>query len=120
MQEFKRLATVMIAKCQQSKNAFGIRVEKKQDGVWHCTWTFKIDEKAASNEGYGDTAVSGKMSLDEEYPGCPYCGSMGWFSCGNCNKITCTGETTQVTCAWCGNSGTAMAADEFDLRGGGY
>jgi hypothetical protein len=120
MQEHKRFATVMLAKCQQSKRSFGIRVEKKQE-IWYCTWTFKINEKAASNEGYDDTVVSGKMSMDEEYPGCPHCGAMAWFSCGKCKKITCTNSTaTKATCAWCGNLCTLRAAEKFDLRGGGY
>lgn len=120
MERNKREATVIIAKCKQSKRPFGIRVEKMSDGVWHCNWTFKIDEKAASHEGYGDTLVSGRMTLDPEYPGCPYCGSMGWFSCGNCKKLTCQGEERFVTCAWCGNSGETEASDTFDLHGGNY
>lgn len=115
-----RVATVVLARCRQSKRTFGIRVEKKNDGAWHCDWTFQIDEKAASHEGYGDTLVSGRVDLDQEYPGCPYCGTMGWFSCGKCGKLTCLGEERFVTCSWCGNSGEMRFSDTFDLHGGNY
>ena len=121
MENNKREATVVLAKCKHSKMPFGIRVEKKSDGVWYCTWAFKINEKAASHEGYGDTLISGKIDWDPGYPGCPYCGSMGWISCGYCGKLTCADEAKgYFTCSWCGNSGEAQVADTFNLQGGGY
>lgn len=115
-----RNATVIMARCQRSKKPFGIRTEKMNDGVWHCTWTFPLKEQAAAREGYSDTMVSGRVGLDEEYPGCPYCEAEKWFSCSGCGKLTCQGTETHVVCAWCGNSGETYSAQEFDLRGGGY
>lgn len=113
-------ATVVMAKCSRSRQSFGIRMERKANRTWYCTWTFRLSDTAASREGYSDTSVSGLVDLDQEYPGCPYCEAMGWFKCGNCGKLTCNSGETYVTCAWCGQSGEAQAADHFDLSGGGY
>lgn len=117
----KKEATVILAKCKNAHKSFGIRVEKKDKNEWNCTWAFKITEKAAGNEGYSDTMVSGKIDIDKEYPGCPYCGSDCWFQCGKCGKLNCySGEESRVTCEWCGSTGDLRAADTFDLKGGGY
>jgi len=113
-------ATVVMARCRRSKRSYGIRLEKRADGVWYCTWAFPLGEKAASNEGYGGTLVSGRVAVDPEYPGCPYCGAMGWFSCGSCGKLTCNDGETHVTCGWCGMSGECQPAESFDLKGDRY
>lgn len=120
MREDIREANVIIAKCRHSKMPFGIRIERRPDAVWYCNWAFPITERGASNEGYGDTMISGQMALDEDYPGCPYCRADAWFSCGKCGKLTCYGGEERVTCAWCSSSGGLRAADHFDLRGSGY
>lgn len=120
MKESMNQATVVMAKCRQSKQPFGIRMEKKQNGVWYCTWAFKLSEQAAASEGYGGTLVSGKVDLDAEYPGCPYCKAGTWFRCGSCGRLTCHEGQSLVTCSWCGNSGECKTSDIFDLKGGGY
>ena len=119
MEENRREATVVAGKCANAGKTFGIRMEKT-DGVWHCTWAFKISDTAARNEGYDSERVSGKIDVNEEYPGCPYCGTKGWFSCGKCGKLTCFSGEEIVTCGWCGNSGKTVSSDTFDLKGGGY
>ena len=87
----------------------------------YCTWAFKLSEQAGSNEGYGSAMISGRVDVDPEYPGCPYCGSTGWVSCGNCGKLTCyNGEGHTFTCTWCGQSGELQSAETFDLSGSGY
>lgn len=121
MIENTREANVIVARCKKSKKTFGIRVEKHLDNIWHCNWAFKLTKKAAINEGYEDKIISGQITLDLEYPGCPYCGMEAWFSCGKCGKLTChNGNEKKATCAWCGNSGTLQRTDRFDLQGGGY
>lgn len=121
MREDVREANVVMAKCRTSQRPYGIRIEKRMNGTWYCTWAFKLSEKAGSNEGYGDNMISGRVDIDPEYPGCPYCGATGWVSCGNCKKLTCySGEETRFKCAWCGNSGELQTSDTFDLSGGGY
>ena len=65
--------------------------------------------------------ISGRVEIDTEYPGCPYCGSTGWVRCGKCGKLTCyNGEGNSFTCAWCKSSGKLQIAETFDLTGGGY
>lgn len=112
-------ASVVMAKCRKSKMPFGIRIEKRMDNVWYCNWAFKLSEKAALNEGYDNVMISGKVDIDDEYPGCPYCSTGGWFTC-SCGKLTCYGGESEVTCAWCGSSGGVKDAETFDLTGGGY
>ena len=52
MKETMNQATVVMAKCRRSKQPYGIRMERKRDGVWYCTWAFKLSERAAANEGW--------------------------------------------------------------------
>ena len=121
MKENVKQASVVMAKCFSSHRTYGIRVEQRTDNVWYCTWAFKLPEKSGKNEGYGENMISGKISLDPEYPGCPYCGAHGWISCGKCGKLTCyNGEEGIFTCSWCGSSGEIRSADTFDLNGSGY
>lgn len=121
MREDVREANVVMAKCKSAKRPFGIRIEKRTNNVWYCTWAFKLSEQVGSNEGYGSAMISGRVDVDPEYPGCPYCGSTGWVSCGNCGKLTCyNGEGHTFTCTWCGQSGELQSAETFDLSGSGY
>ena len=66
-----REANVVMAKCKSAKRPFGIRIEKRTNNVWYCTWAFKLSEQAGSNEGYGSAMISGRVDVDPEYPGCP-------------------------------------------------
>lgn len=121
MREDVREASVVMAKCNKSHRPYGIRIERRTDNIWYETWAFKLSEKAGSNEGYGNTMISGQIKIDDEYPGCPYCGAIGWVSCSSCGKLTCySGEGNSFTCSWCGNSGKLRTAETFDLSGGGY
>ena len=72
MKETMNEATVVMAKCRRSKQPFGIRMEKKKDGVWYCTWAFRLSERAAANEGYGGTLVSGETHVT-----CGWCNMSG-------------------------------------------
>lgn len=119
MKEKVKEANVILARDMKSHRMFGIRVEKRRDNVWYCTWAFPITETHASNEGYGSTMISGKVKYDSKYPGCPYCGRKSWVECGKCGKLTCYDDCF-YTCAWCGNSGMVIVREEFDLQGGGY
>lgn len=121
MKKSKVEATVVLAKCCKTGKTYGNRVEKKSDGNWHFTWSFKIDDNRAKSEGYEKTSVKGNVFLDESYKGCPYCGASGWFSCGNCGKLTCNdGNKNVVTCKWCGNIGELSGDGDgkFNLTGG--
>lgn len=121
MREDVTEANVVLAKCRRSHQTYGIRIEKRRDGAWYCTWAFPITEARAISEGYDSIMISGRVNNDPEYPGCPYCGGRGWVSCGSCRKLTCwSDEEKYFTCTWCGNSGVVTAAETFDLRGGGF
>lgn len=114
-------ANVVMAKCKNSYKPFGIRIEKRKDNIWHCTWAFKLSEKAGSKEGYENNTISGQFHIEPEYPGCPDCGSLGWINCSKCGKLTCfSGEETHVRCAWCGMEGEIQSVESFDLKGGGF
>jgi len=112
-------ATVVMAKCNISKESFGIRAEK-QINKWVFNWAFKLSEKAATNEGYNETTISGAIAIASEYPGCPHCGGRGTYVCGHCKKAVCLkGEETEVTCPHCGNKGKLVASETVEgLKGG--
>lgn len=112
-------AHVIMAKCRRDGRTFGVRMEKKPDNVWHSTWAFPISAQAAGREGYDADTVSGKMTVDSEYPGCPYCGARSWFRC-SCGKLNCWADESTTTCQWCGSTAKCTKAERFDLRGGDY
>jgi len=112
-------ATVIMAKCKVSKEGFGIRAEK-QGSSWTFTWAFKLSERAAKNEGFDQTNISGSISLAAEYPGCPHCGAKKFSQCGSCNKTACyVGKEEKVTCPHCGNTANVVHVESFDRIAGG-
>ena len=113
-------ATVILAKCSKAKRTYGIRIQKMEDGDWHRTWAFPVDEKRACNEHYDETSVQGNLRATEKYPGCPYCGTKGFVQCGSCHKISCWNGESRMTCPWCGNDmvDIAPATKKFDVSGG--
>lgn len=112
-------AKVVLQKCNK-KDTFGVRIQK-MNGDWYRTWAFKINEKNAGDEGYGEEQVSGSLQAMDEYPGCPYCGDDGFVLCG-CGKLGCSTNIKGdiYVCPWCGNSGRVSSASSFDVSGGGY
>lgn len=67
-------AFAVMAACERTKQPFGITVDKICSGQYKFVWAFKIDKEKAQREGYGKINVKGNITLDTEYPGCPYCG----------------------------------------------
>lgn len=112
-------ANVILVKCTQSKKLFGMRVQQ-QGSDWIRTWAFPIQENVASKEGFGNVKIQGSLNVTDEYPGCPYCETKGFFSCGVCNKLNCYHGEELTKCEWCGNSAETSAVDEFEVEGGGY
>lgn len=110
-------ATVVLTKCQKTGQTYGIRMEKRNDGIWYCTWAFKVNDQAAKNEKYASTSVSGIIKYDGEYPGCPYCGSHLWFECGACHQLNCYKNEERVHCQWCDTTSGCKTAERFDLSG---
>lgn len=109
----KKIAEVMLCKCQKNGKLFGIRVEKTGPNSWQQTWAFAIKEKTVQNETYSSSQVSGNIDFSEDYPGCPYCGAKGWVIC-DCGKLTDNEGANWFKCGWCGLEGPL---DEYDGRG---
>ena len=101
----KKVAEVMLCKCHQTGKTFGIRVEKTGPDSWKQTWAFPIQENSAKREGYDSSMILGNIAFTDEYPGCPYCGSLGWVHCGNCNKLTDNNGSSYFKCGWCNAEG---------------
>ena len=112
-------ATVILQKCGRTGKTFGIRVQQMDDGEWYRTWAFPIDEARAGREGYSGTKINSILPETPEYPGCPYCGSKGFFYDYNCGKISCYYGETHVTCPWCGGDYDVGPVDrKLDFSGG--
>ena len=112
-------ASVVLAKCQCSKDLYGMRIEKRNND-WVRTWAFKISEEKARREGYKKTRISGSMMETPEYPGCPYCGSRSFVKC-SCGNLFCwDGRASIVVCPWYGYKGEVGApVDRMEVEGGG-
>ena len=59
-------AAVILTKCKQSHELFGIRAEQREDSAWYATWAFKVSEHTASREKFGDTEISGNVYVTNE------------------------------------------------------
>lgn len=113
-------AFAVMAVCGEAKQPFGITVDKIRNGQYKFVWTFKIDEEKAHREGYDATNVKGSVILDEEYPGCPYCGEKRQIICSSCGRFFCYHGQKNVTCPNCGASGDVVPVEQINLKGGGY
>ena len=115
----KKEARVIMCKCK-NRESYGIRVEKMNND-WFRTWSFKISEQSAKNEGYIDEKIQGSFEATSEYPGCPYCKTYGFVLCGVCGKLSCWSPGTGIfSCSWCGNSGETIEAETFSVDGKSY
>jgi len=117
-------ANVILCKCDH-KHTFAIRVEKRGND-WVRTWAFKIDEARAKSEGYDKIKITGSFDAVDKYPGCPYCGDMGFAVC-SCGGFNCeSGKsapidadgTVELTCNWCGETSYYVLGEKFDATGG--
>ena len=106
---------VVLARCGKSRRIFGIRIEEKEPARWFADWAFDLPEQQAHKEGYDHSPIHGEFVIDDDYPGCPHCGSAGFFRC-RCGKVGCWDEETrQVTCPWC-NTSLTLGGSITDLE----
>lgn len=113
---------IVPAKCQHTGKMYGIRAERRNGG-WHMNWAFELPEDEAVRENFGEETISGRVVIDPEYPGCPYCGGKGFVHCGKCGKLSCWDEEEVLfSCHHCGHTDEiGMSADEFDdIKAGDY
>jgi hypothetical protein len=94
---------IIMSRCSNTRDVFGIRIEFKEQGSWMANWAFAINAEAAKREGYNKTTIRGEFAIDADYPGCPYCSAPGFFKC-NCGRIGCWNNSETVTCPWCHQS----------------
>ncbi len=111
-------AEVILCRCEKKKSLFGIRVEETRSRVWEMNWAFAISETRARGERYGEAKIQGSFEFGEGYPGCPYCGSGGIFTCGKCGETNCWDGAERVTCANCGHSAN-IGGSISELKTGG-
>jgi hypothetical protein len=109
-------ARIAMCKCRETKKAYGVRFERYRDG-WKYTWAFPIKESVAKREKYDETMLKGNLYQDEDYPGCPYCGTKGFVICGQCDGLMCNNFGSEpFKCEWCGSEGGTMV----DYDGSGF
>ena len=109
-----------MARCNYTKQNFGIRFEERQKGQWIADWAFAVKETYDKKEGYNHNTITGTFTFDYAYPSCPHCHARSIFKC-SCGKVNCwDGETTNVTCSWCsqtvklgGNIETLSAGENY-------
>ena len=122
-------AKVILAKCPYARsrgdNLYGMRIQKFGSD-WKRTWAFKIDAERAHHEGYDKERTTGTFRPAEQYPGCPYCGSVSLAQCG-CGKSFCIkvegnmhDGVLRLTCPWCGQTGEYYTTETLSLSGGGF
>ena len=70
--------TVAACRCAKSGGLFGVRFEKRNN-TWVYNWAFKLSEATAQHEGYDSIEICGRVTLDPDYPGCPYCETKSLF-----------------------------------------
>lgn len=112
-------AFAVMAICEETKKTFGITVDRICNRQYKFVWAFKIDKTKAHREGYDVHSVTGNVTLDPDYPGCPYCGSKQFYICA-CGKIVCYHGQRVVTCPECGATGELTEVSEINIKGGGY
>lgn len=109
-------AKIGLCQCHDNKT-FGIRLEKSGNN-WKATWAFPIKKPGSEKrENYDKTQLNGLIEFDNEYPGCPYCGSKAFIICGTCGGLNCNSDidSESFTCKWCGATGVLQ-----DYTGDGF
>jgi len=111
-------ATVITVKCARTSKLYGMRMEKK-DTKWVATWAFRLSEVTAKSEKYDKEKVSGELDMDDNYPGCPYCGSYGLIQCGSCGKLfDWDGKSQNISCVHCNTKiNLENSGSDFSIEG---
>lgn len=113
-------AFAILAICGESKKSYGITVDRNGLNQYVFHWAFPIDAEKAHHEGYDEKSVHGSVTLDKNYPGCPYCGSRNFIVCSNCGTVMCYHGQKKFTCLKCGCSGEVSSVESVDLKGNSF
>jgi DNA-directed RNA polymerase subunit RPC12/RpoP len=120
MTKLSKEAFAVMAMCEETKKPFGITVDPRGNNCYAFVWAFKIGEKSAKHEGFDQKSVHGAIMYDHDFNGCPYCGSKSFYICSRCGKIVCYHDQESVECPNCGHTSIVKAANEVNLKGGGF
>lgn len=99
-------AKIALCKCKEGHKIYGVRFERYENG-WKATWAFPIKKQGTEKrEKYDSTKLSGKIWIDGNYPGCPYCGGKSFIIC-SCGGLNCNihGDDNFFKCEWCNITG---------------
>lgn len=123
----KIFAKVMLCRCSKKsgeENLFGTRIEKR-GAIWYRTWSFKISEKKAKNEGWNSQEIESSLNIAFGYNGCPYCGGFSLAQCGVCRKLFCFGnedcsskKQVEMKCPWCATISVYQSAETMTIQSG--
>ncbi len=95
--------TVLAVRCGKTKHDFGMSLKEIRQGEWYAYWTFPLTDEAVRVETNDRKDVRG-FYMSVHYPGCPHCGSMGYYSCEKCGQYVCWDEEQKnLSCPWCGS-----------------
>jgi hypothetical protein len=119
MSKLSDRAFAVMAVCPKANKHYGITVDYLAEDSFRFVWAFKVDPEKAHREGYDTTNVNGTVTLDDEYPGCPYCKSHQFIFC-TCGAIICWNGEEKVTCPKCGFTGEITTVSSVNLKGGGF
>ena len=119
MSKLSKDAFAIMGMCERDCKPFGITVDPRQGAYAFC-WAFRISDSQAKREGYDKKKVRGAVIYDDEFNGCPYCGTKGFYICNRCGKVICYDGREIVTCPNCGMSSGVVPGETFDLSGGGF
>ena len=117
MSRLSKEAFVIMAMCEDTKKHFGITVDSRNNH-YVFIWAFKIKKEQASREGYDKKQVSGSVTFDAEFNGCPYCEAKQFYICYHCGKVVCYHNETYIVCPHCGESADCIGTvDTVELSG---
>ena len=98
----KKEKGIVVARCSQSGQDFGIRFEEQGRDRWIANWAYPQKETPSKKrKDFDRGAITGVFEFDAKYPGCPHCDAPSIFQC-DCGQVACwDAETQAVTCPWC-------------------
>ena len=110
MRNLSEEAFVTMGVCSKTNQPFGITVDRAdtKHKEYVFVWAFKINAAQAHREGYDTKTVRGSITIDNEYPGCPYCGEIIKAAakkcryCGEWLKENSNSQANTKTCPCCG------------------
>lgn len=114
----KPTVVVFTASCSKKGDSFGVRLEKVGPSHWIADWAFAIRPEVAKREGYDRTIIKGSFTIEDTYPGCPYCSNRSIVGC-SCTTLWCVAEEASFfSCPSCKQTGE-IAGPLNELSSGG-